>query len=92
MVKNLPTVQETPVPSLGSKMPWRRAGQPTPVFLLRESPRTEAEPARLRSMWSLRVGHDRATQHSTVIIKGLDQRSAAMCEFSHSLIALFDYY
>ena len=31
-VKNLPAVQETWV----GKMPWRRARQPTPVFLLGE--------------------------------------------------------
>ena len=32
-------------PSLGREIPWRRAGQPTPVFLLGESPWTE-EPGR----------------------------------------------
>ena len=31
------------------KFPWRRAGQPTPVFLPRELPWTE-EPGRLQSM------------------------------------------
>ena len=33
MVKNLPAMQETQVPSLGQKIPWRRKWQPTPVFL-----------------------------------------------------------
>ena len=33
MVKNLPAVQETWVQSLGQEDPWRRAWQPTPVFL-----------------------------------------------------------
>ena len=33
MVKNLPVIQETWVPSLGQKIPWRREWQPTPVFL-----------------------------------------------------------
>ena len=33
------------------KIPWRRAGQPTPVFLPGESPWTE-EPGRLQSMGS----------------------------------------
>ena len=39
MVENLPAVQETQVPSLGQedlqvrKIPWRRAWQPTLVFL-----------------------------------------------------------
>ena len=39
------------------KIFWRRAWQPTPVFLPRESPWTE-EPGRLQSMGSQRVGHD----------------------------------
>ena len=42
MVKNLPAPQETWV----GQIPWRRAWQPTPVFLPGESPRTE-EPDRL---------------------------------------------
>ena len=33
MVKNPPAMQETWVRSLGWKIPWRREGQPTPVFL-----------------------------------------------------------
>ena len=33
LVKNLPTMQETWVRSLGGKVPWRREWQPTPVFL-----------------------------------------------------------
>ena len=36
MVKDLPAMQETWVPSVGQKIPWRRAWQPTPVFLPRE--------------------------------------------------------
>ena len=32
-VKNLPTMQETWVWTLGLAIPWRRAWQPTPVFL-----------------------------------------------------------
>ena len=39
------------------KMSWRRAWQPTPVFLPREPPRIE-EPGGLQSMESERVGHD----------------------------------
>ena len=38
------------------KIPWRRAWQPTPVFLPGESPWTE-ELGRLQSMGSQRVGH-----------------------------------
>ena len=42
------------VPGL-TRFPWRRAWQPTPVSLPRESPGTE-EPFRLGSMGSQRVG------------------------------------
>ena len=41
------------------KMPWRRAGQPTPVLLPGEPPLTE-EPGGLQSMGSHRVGQDRS--------------------------------
>ena len=37
--------------------PWRRSWQPTPVFLLGESPWTEG-PGGLQSMRSQRDGHD----------------------------------
>ena len=41
-VKNLPAIGETWVLSLGwEDPPWRKAWQPTPVFLPRESPWTE---------------------------------------------------
>jgi len=43
-VKNPPAMQETWV----GKIPWRRAWQPTPVFLPGESPWTE-EPGGLQS-------------------------------------------
>ena len=39
------------------KIPWKRAWQPTPVFLPGESPWAE-EPGGLQSMGSQRVGHD----------------------------------
>ena len=39
------------------KVPWKSTWQPTPVFLPRESPRTE-EPGRSHSMESQRFGHD----------------------------------
>ena len=42
---------------------WRRAWQPTPVFLPGESPWTE-EPGGPQSMGLQRVGHDWATKHS----------------------------
>ena len=46
------------------KIPWRKAGKLTPVFLPGESPWTE-EPGRLQSTGSQGVGHDWATKHST---------------------------
>ena len=39
------------------KVPWRRVGQPTPVFLPGESPWAE-EPGGLKSMGSQKVRHD----------------------------------
>ena len=56
MVKNLSAT----VGDMGSilgKVPWRRAWQPTPVFLPGESPWSE-EPVKLQSMGLQRVGHD----------------------------------
>ena len=46
------------------RFPWRRAWQPTPVFLPGESPWTEG-PGGLQSMGSQRVTHDWATKHYT---------------------------
>ena len=46
------------------KMLWRRAWQPTPVFLPGKSPGME-EPGGLQSLGSQRVRHDWATKHST---------------------------
>ena len=63
-VKNPPEMWETWVWSLGGEDPWRRAWQPTPVFLPAESPWTE-EPGGLQSMGSQRVGHDWVTNQST---------------------------
>ena len=42
---------------LVGKIPWRRAWQPTPVFLSEEFPWTE-EPGGLQSMGSQRAGHE----------------------------------
>ena len=45
------------------EIPWRRAWQPTPAFLPRDSPWTE-EPGGLQAVGSQRVGHDWVTKHS----------------------------
>ena len=50
------------------KIPWRRAWQPNPVFLPGEPLWTE-EPGGLQSMGLQRIRHDRATKHSTVIVR-----------------------
>ena len=57
MVKNPPAMQETWVQSLGWEDPWRRAWQPTLVFLSGEFPWTE-EPSGLQFLGLQRVGHD----------------------------------
>ena len=61
MVKNPPAnggdIMRRGINPWVEKMPWRRAWQPTPVFLPRESPWTE-EPDGLQSVGSLRVGQD----------------------------------
>ena len=61
----LPAMWETWFQWLGWEDTWRRAWQPSPVFLPRESPWSK-EPGRLQSMWSQRVRHDWATKHSTM--------------------------
>ena len=64
-VKNLPAAGKESTCNAGDmgsipglrKIPWRRAWQPTPVFLPGESPWTE-EPGGLQSMGSQRVRQD----------------------------------
>ena len=63
-VKNPPKMGETWVQSLGWKDSWRRAWQPTPVFLSGESLWTE-EPVGLQSMGWQRVGHNWMTEHTS---------------------------
>ena len=58
MVKNTPAVQKTLVDPWVGKIPWRRAWQPTQVFLPGESAWTVAEPGRLPSIASQRVRRD----------------------------------
>ena len=49
MVKNLPAAQRPEFDSWVEKIPWRRAQQPTLVFLPGESPQTE-EPGGLHEV------------------------------------------
>ena len=60
MVKNLPSVLETQVPSLGREDPRRRAWQPTPVFLPGGS-RGRSSLAGHSDPWGCRVRHDWVT-------------------------------
>ena len=56
-VKNLPAMRQTWFDPWVGKIPWRRARQPVPVFLLRESHGPE-EPNRLWSIGSQTVRHN----------------------------------
>ena len=67
LVKNPPAMQETLIRSLSWEDPWRKAWQPTLVFLPGESPWTE-EPGGLQSLGSQRVGHDREIKHACIIL------------------------
>ena len=57
MVKRLPAMQETRVPSLGREDPLEKEMAPHSSTLAWKIPWTE-EPGRLQSMGSQRVGHD----------------------------------
>ena len=57
MGKNLLAMWETWGSFLGWEDPWRKAWQPIPVFLPRESPWTE-EPGGLQSVGLQRVRHN----------------------------------
>ena len=68
MVKNPPIIQETGFEPWVGKIPWRRAWQPTPVFLPGESPWTE-EPGGLQSMGWQRVRMtERLSTHTAYIL------------------------
>jgi len=57
MVKNLLQCRRPGFNPWVGKMPWKKAWQPIPVILPRESPWTE-DPGGLQSMGLQRVGHD----------------------------------
>ena len=57
LVKNLPAIQETQVPSLGQKNPLEKGMATLSSILAWRIPWME-EPGRLQSMGSPRVGHD----------------------------------
>ena len=81
LVKNLHTMQETWVRSLGWEDPLRRAWQPTPVYLPVESSWTE-EPSGRQSKGSQRVGHDSdQAQHRTHLWMHVCVYTYIWCEF-----------
>ena len=57
MLKNLPTMQEAPVRSLGQEDPLEKGMATHSSILAWRIPRTE-EPSGLQSMGSQRVGHN----------------------------------
>ena len=63
------------------KIPWRRAWQPTPVFLPRESLWTE-EPGGLQFMGLQRIGHDRAVDAHTVYLPGESHEQRSLAGYS----------
>ena len=62
MVKNLPAMQETQVPSLGQEDPLEQEMATHSSILAWEISRTE-EPGGLQFMGSQRVGHNSVTEH-----------------------------
>ena len=72
MVKNRLQCRKSGFDPWVGKSPWRRAWQPTPVFLPGESPWTE-EPDQLQTMGLKRVGHDWATcEHTHTIMSNAE--------------------
>ena len=100
-VKNLPAMQETWVWSLGWEdplgrspwkipgNPWRRAWQPTPVFLPGESPWTE-EPSRPHSMGLQRVRCDWVTDISHCVY-GMEIKMNTISNLDGAKNALFNF-
>ena len=64
MVKNLPVMQETQVPTLGQENPLEQDGYPFQYYCLENIPGRE-EPGRLLSVGLQRTGRDRATNAFT---------------------------
>ena len=73
MVKNLPATWETWFSPWVGKIPWRRAWQPTPVFLPGESLWTE-DPGGPQSMGLQRVRCNQETKNSTSLLNSWSPR------------------
>ena len=74
------------------KIPWRRAWQPSPVFLLGEYPWTE-EPGGLQSTGVSKVGHDWATKYRMVVKNDvLINVSLLTREFEHGCLFINHFF
>ena len=75
------------------KIPWRRACQPTPVFLPGESPWTE-EPGGLRSIGLQRVGHNWSdvARRRAVILHTQYYTLGFTTIYCHSLEVLYTHF
>ena len=73
------------------KIPWRRAWQPIPVFLPRESPWTE-EPGELKSMGLQRVGQDWVTFTFTFVCSVLLYKPCWILKCDYFSVLEFPFY
>ena len=73
VLKNLPANAGDGFDPWGRKIPWRRAWQPTSVFLPGESQWTE-EPGRLQAKGSQKVGHDWVTKAQHMYVYSCEQK------------------
>ena len=79
-VKNLPQCRRPGFNPWVRKIPWRRKGQPTPVFLpIKIIPWTE-KTGGLQSMGLQRAGHDRATSLYLTLHCHSDFKTFSSCE------------
>ena len=84
MVKSLPVIQETQVPSLGQEDPLEKEMATHSSILAWEIPWTE-EPDGLQSMGSQRVGHDWATNPLVEAWGSRGPRRWRICLKSHNM-------
>ena len=80
LVKSLPVMWETQVQFPGGKIPWRRAWQPTPVFLPGKSHGQRSLAG--YSPWGHRVGHNWVTNTFTLHPSILFLSQMSRCPFS----------
>ena len=84
LVKNLPAIQETQIPSLGQEDPLKERMATHSSFLAWRISPTE-EPGGLQSMGLQRVKHDWTTNTFTVLVTALRIFSCSIWDLSSSL-------